>query len=151
AFLGLAEIRLKQNRTDEAVNLLNRLNLLSTVPFENLLPSARVLSAAGHPAEAAEFLKLRIQAVPWDSESRLELGRVQMALGSQQAAGDTLQQVVGSSQAPYAVRSQAAREQGTIGRPPAATTGSRELDLLSGKVPLTPEAADAPYFFAARV
>jgi thioredoxin-like negative regulator of GroEL len=33
----------------------------------------------------------------------------------------------------------------------SGSTGTRELDLLSGRIRLTPEAADAPYFFAARI
>ena len=146
AFLGLAEIRLKQGRLDQAMDLLKRLNRLSTVPFEHLTASARVLSAGGRRAEAEEFLKLRIQAVPWDDEARLELAKIQPA-----AAAENLQRVVMSRQASYDIRAQAAREQAKTGPSQAASTGSRELDLLSGRIRITPDAADAPYFFPARI
>ncbi|HYR84478.1 MAG TPA: tetratricopeptide repeat protein [Terriglobia bacterium] len=146
SFLGLAEIRLKQGRLNEALDLLKRLNRVSAVPFEHLLASARVLSAGGHRAEAEEFLKLRIQAVPWDEEARLELAKIQPA-----AAAENLQRVVTSLQASYDIRAQAAREQAKAGPSQPASTGSRELDLLSGRVQMTPDAADAPYFFPARI
>jgi tetratricopeptide (TPR) repeat protein len=145
AFLGLAEIRLKQGRLDPAMDLLKRLNRVSMVPFENLLGSARVLSASGHRAEAEEFLKLRNQAVPWDEEARLELAK------SGASTADNLQRVVTTRQAPYDIRAQAAREQAKTGSAQAVLTGSRELDLLSGRIQLTPDTADAPYFFPARI
>jgi hypothetical protein len=105
-----------------------------------------VLSAGGRRAEAEEFLKLRIQAVPWDDEARLELAKIQPA-----AAAENLQRVVMSRQASYDIRAQAAREQAKTGPSQPASTGSRELDLLSGRIRITPDAADAPYFFPARI
>jgi len=151
AFLGLAEIRVKQGQLVEATDLLKRLNRLSPVAFENLLASARVLSQAGHPVEAEEFLKLRMQAVPWDDEARLELARVEIAVNRQRdLATENLQKVVSSRQAPYDIRTEAAREQAKSGVTPPGPTGSREMDLLSNRIRMTPDTADAPYFFAAR-
>jgi len=152
AFLGLAQIRLKQSRPDEATDLLKRLNRVAADPFDNLLASARVLSVGGRPAEAQDFLKLRVQAAPWDDEARLELARAQSALSQRDPAVETLQKVVLAGQAPYDIRTQAAQEQAKTGlQQGAGLTGSRELDLLSGRIRLTPDAADAPYFFAARM
>jgi cellulose synthase operon protein C len=149
AFLGLAEIRLKQGRASEAIDLLRRLNLLAVTPFENLLPSARVLSAADRSADAIAFLKLRLQAVPWDDEARLELAKAQMAANVESAtAVQNLQAVIRSRRARYDLRTDAARR--TRGAQ-TATAGSRELDLLSGLIPTTAAAAEMPYLFAARV
>src|SRR5439155_23455516 len=66
-------------------------------------------------------------------------------------AVEMLQQVVTSSRALYDIRTQAAREQSGSGRPQAGAAGSREMDLISGRIPITPEAAGAPFFFAARI
>src|SRR5262249_7741110 len=151
AFLGLAQIRLKQSRLNDAMELLRRLNRMSTTAFENLLESGRLLAKTGHPAEAQEFLKLRVQAVPWEDEARLELARTQLALRQQTQAAENLQRIVLSRHTAFDVRTEAAAEQGKAGSSPAATTGTRELDLLSGRVALTAASADATYFFAARL
>jgi tetratricopeptide (TPR) repeat protein len=150
AYLGLAEIRVKQGRLDQATDLLKTLNQISTTPFEQLLASARVFSESGHPREAQDFLKERVQAVPWDSEARLELAKTESALNRKDLASADLQKVVISREAPYDVRTQAAREQAKTGAG-GGTTGTREMDLLSNRVALTADSADAPFFFAARI
>jgi tetratricopeptide (TPR) repeat protein len=151
AFLGLAEIRVKQGQLTQAVELLRRLNRISAAPFEQLLASSRVLSVNGHPAEAEEFLRLRVQAVPWDSEARLELAKVLIASNRQRdAATQNLQTIVSSAATPYDIRTAAAREQGRARLASSGSTGSRELDVLSNRTPMTPANADALFFFAAR-
>ena len=150
AYLGLAEIRVKQGRLDQAAEVLRRLNRLSAVPFENLLASGRLFSDNGHPLEAQEFLQLRVQAAPWDHEARLELAKVEMALNRKDLAGSDLQKTLSAPEAPYDIRTQAAREEGKSSLAPAGSTGSREMDLLSNRIPMTAGNADAPFFFAAR-
>jgi tetratricopeptide (TPR) repeat protein len=150
AYLGLAEIRVKQGRLDQAADLLRTLNQFDAVPFEHLLASARVFSVSGHPLEAQKFLKTRVQAVPWDSEARLESAKVEAALNRRDLAGDNLAKVVVSREAPYDIRTSAAREQGKSRLAAGSPTGSRELDLLSNRIPMTVDNADAPFFFAAR-
>ena len=151
AFLGLAEIRVKQGQLTQAVELLRRLNRISAAPFEHLLASSRVLSGNGHPAEAEEFLRLRVQAVPWDSEARLELAKVLIASNRQRdVATQNLQTIVSSAASPYDIRTAAAREQARARIAASGSTGSRELDVLSNRTPMTPANADAPFFFAAR-
>jgi tetratricopeptide (TPR) repeat protein len=150
AYLGLAEIRVKQGRLDQAADLLKTVNQISAVPFEQLLASARVFSESGHPREAQEFLKERVQAVPWDSEARLQLAKTENALNRKDLASADLQKVVISREALYDIRTQAAREQAKAG-PAGGTTGTREMDLLSNRIPLTADSADAPFFFAARI
>ncbi len=151
AFMGLAQVRLKQSQVNDAAELLRRLNRMSAGAFDNLLESGRLLLKAGRQTEAQEFFKLRAQAVPWDDEARLELARTQVASSQQAAAAENLQRVVLSRQAAYDIRTQAAAEQSKAGSRPGGTAGSRELDLLSGRIPLTAASADAPYFFAARL
>jgi tetratricopeptide (TPR) repeat protein len=150
AFLGLAEIRVKQGQLSHSVELLRRLNRASAVPFEHLLASGRVLSGNGHPVEAEEFFRLRVQAVPWDGEARLDLAKVLLASNRQRdVAAQNLQMIVSSSVLPYDIRTAAAREEGRAGLT-GGSTGSRELDVLSNRTPMTPASADAPYYFAAR-
>jgi len=150
AFLGLGEIRVKQGQLSQAVELLRRLNRISTVPFEHLLASGRVLSGNAHPVEAEEFFRLRVQAVPWDGEARLELAKALLASNRQRdVAAHNLQTIVSSSVTPYDIRTAAAREEGRA-RLTGGSTGGRELDVLSNRTPMTPASADAPYFFAAR-
>jgi tetratricopeptide (TPR) repeat protein len=150
AYLGLAEIRVKQGRLDQARDLLNTLNQQAAVPFEQLLPSGRVFSINGHPREAEDFLKLRVQAAPWDHEARLELAKAEAALNQRDLAGSDLQKIVSAREAAYDVRTQAALEQRKNRLAPAGSSGSREMDLLSNRIPLTADNADSAFFFAAR-
>lgn len=137
-FLGLAEIRLEQNRLPEATQLLKRMTLVTGEPFENLMPAADLLLRFHHPEEAATFLSQRVQAAPWDFTARRKLAEVRndrMALKAIAADG----------QAPYADRVAAA--------PKAApgSYGSSELDLIARPGPISAAEAGQPYFFAARL
>jgi hypothetical protein len=129
---------------------MKRLNLLSLTPFDTLLSSARLLSINNHPMEAMEFLKMRVQAVPWDDEARLELAKIQFTANADLADATTsLHAIAASSRALYGTRTLAAREQGV--RSAAEAAGSAELDLLSKRLPLTPATADVPHFFQGRI
>jgi predicted Zn-dependent protease len=151
AYLGLAEIRVKQGRLDQARDLLNTLNQQAAAPFDQLLASARVFSVNGHPREASDFLKLRVQAAPWDHEARLELAKAEATLNQKDLAGNDLQKVGSAREAAYDIRTQAAREQVKNRLNPAGSTGSREMDLLSNRIPLTADNADSQFFFSARI
>jgi hypothetical protein len=88
--------------------------------------------------------------VPWDAEARLELVKALLASNRQRdVAAQNLQTIVSSSVTPYDIRTAAAREEGRA-RLTGGSTGSRELDVLSNRTPMTAASADAPYFFAAR-
>jgi hypothetical protein len=141
----------KQSRLDQAADLLRTLNQIDTTPFEHLLAAARLFSENGHPAEAQEFLKMRLQAAPWDDEARLESAKVEAALNQKNPARDDFQKIVASSNATYDLRTAAAREQGKNGLAATGSTASLEIDLLSNRIPLTAANADAPFFFAARI
>jgi hypothetical protein len=150
AVLGLAEIRLQEERPADAVDLLRRLERLSPEPFESLLASGRLLAEYDQPAAAREFLERRLSAVPWDGETRLELARPGIRAGDPTAARH-LDAVIRSGELPYDLRTAAAREQGAIQPAPVELAGSRELDLLTGRIPMTVANAGASGFFAARL
>lgn len=109
AFLGLAEVRLETSDAAGAMGLLRRVNLIAGEPFDNLMPAARLLLRFNHPAEAAEFLAMRLQAVPWDFDAKLATAR------SAPTAGNTLAAIGADPRAPYAIRADAA------GADPSAT------------------------------
>jgi tetratricopeptide (TPR) repeat protein len=129
-FLGLAEIRLAENKLDQALALLRRMTLVSGEPFENLAPAAALLEKTGHGKEAQEFRLARAKAAPWDAENRAALGDAAIAR---------------SPLAPYTARLTSAR------RTRGSGYGSAELDLAATGTPPAPAAAERPYFYAARL
>jgi hypothetical protein len=100
AFLGLAGVRLEQNNVAAALALLRRMNLIAGEPFENLMPSARLLESTAHAAEANEFVATRLRAVPWDFDARLMSARLTRVPATLAAIGR-------DPHAPYAVRAAA--------------------------------------------
>ncbi|HYL73650.1 MAG TPA: hypothetical protein VEU96_05565 [Bryobacteraceae bacterium] len=148
-FLGLAEIRLEQRNTSEAVKLLRRMTLVTGEPFENLSAAADLLSRTAHPAEAIDFLADRVQAAPWDLAAKSQLGHLR-ATGKDRDQGiQLLRAAAESNGAPYDVRASAARFLSEA-KAPALAIASVELNLLSGPSPIPPAAAEKPYFYRAR-
>ncbi len=139
ALLGLAGVRLEQNRLADAMVLLRRVTLTLGEPFENHRAAAQLLLDNNHAAEAMEFLSARVKAVPWDAESR------QMLAMAQKNEAD-LTAVASSLQSPYAARIAAAKALNKAG----VKLGSGELDLLAANQAEGP-AAEAPLFFEARL
>ena len=74
-FLGFAEIRLQESDLKSALALLRRMTLVAGGPFENLTNAAALLNKTGHSTEALEFLKQRVQAVPWDLDASEQLAQ----------------------------------------------------------------------------
>jgi tetratricopeptide (TPR) repeat protein len=144
-FLGLAEVKLQRNDTAQAVALLNRMALIVDDGFETLLPAAELLGKYGRTAEAVDFIRRRIKAVPWDSEARLQLART-LPSGSAERER-LLTAAVTNSQALYELRAEAARM--SAPHPIAGVSGS-ELALLSS-AGITPDAAAKPYQVEARI
>ncbi|MEZ5365778.1 MAG: hypothetical protein R2748_26470 [Bryobacterales bacterium] len=64
-FLGLAELRLRQQRLSEAQDLIRRMLRVSGAPFENHVAAAKLLLASDQPAMAAQLLSERTGAFPW--------------------------------------------------------------------------------------
>ena len=106
-FLGLAEVKLQRNDAAGALALLNRMALVADDPFDTLLPAAELLAKYAKTAEAADFLRRRIQAVPWDSDAKARLARTLPAGAAERA--QLLAAAINDSQAAYRVRADAAR------------------------------------------
>ena len=64
---------MQEGDTNGALTLLRRMALVAGEPFANLMDAAALLNKSGHPTEALEFLKQRVQAVPWDLDARAQL------------------------------------------------------------------------------
>ena len=144
-FLGLAEVQLQRNDAATALALLNRMALVVEDGFEALAPTAQLLARYGKPTEAADFLRRRVRAVPWDSAAKLQLART-LPPGSAERA-PLLSAVVSDALAPYRVRADAARLPAS--RTPAGLAGSELAILSSGGV--SPDAASKPYQVEARI
>jgi Tfp pilus assembly protein PilF len=129
-FLGLAEVKLQRGDAPAALALLNRMALVVDEGFDTLLPAARLLNQYGKTAEAADFLRRRVKAVPWDADARLQLG--------------LFESVIADAQAPYHLRAEAARKSS------AGVVPATELALLSTHS-VSPEAASKPYQLEARI
>jgi tetratricopeptide (TPR) repeat protein len=130
---------------------LHRLTLVGGEPFDSLAASGALLERLDHPAEALEFRRARVQAVPWDPAAQIALARVEIAAGQDRAeALERLRRIADSSAQRYAVRVEASRafasSGGRLGRQP-----SSELDWLRAPADMTPSTADQPMFVAARV
>ena len=150
-FLGLAEIRVQQGNLPAALELLRRLTLVVGEPFDHLAASGALLERLNRPAEALEFRRARVQAVPWDAEAHIALARAEIAAARDRAGAlDRLRRMAESPKERYAVRVEAARAfasaGGVLGRPPQT-----EIDWLRARSDLTPAAADRPMFVAARL
>ena len=111
-FLGLAEVKLQRNDAAGALALLNRMALVADDPFDTLLPAAELLAKYAKTADAADFLRRRIRAVPWDSDAKARLARTLPAGVAERA--QLLASAINDSQAAYRVRADAAR---TASRP----------------------------------
>lgn len=121
-FLGLAEVRLQENDTAAALALLNRMALVLPDGFDTLPRAAELLAQAGKSAEAAGFLRRRMQAAPWDSEARVQLARL-LPAGAERDR--LLAAAVDDSQAPYRVRADAAR---IAGKPLGTTDNPLDVE-----------------------
>jgi Flp pilus assembly protein TadD len=150
-FLGLAEIRVHQGNVPAALVLLRRLALVVGGPFEHLAASAALLERLNHPAEALEFRRARVQAVPWDADAHIALARAEIAAARNRAAAlERLGRIAESPKERYAVRVEAARAFASAGGR-RALPAQTEIDWLRSLPDLTPAAADRPMFVAARL
>ena len=139
ALLGLAGIRLEENRVPEALALLRRATLAVGEPFENHRSAAQLLLDNKRPAEAIEFLSAHEKAMPWDFDSRQMLAEAQN--------NEAELAIIASSQlAAYPTRVRAA----SALNKPGLKLGSGELDLLVANR-AEGSAAEAPLYFRARL
>ena len=153
-FLGLAELRLKQQQGDEALGLLRRMLLVAGEPFEHHKQAAALLMKMGRPSDAAEMLAERVEAAPWDREAQLDLARARRASGRGDNTVPSLIEVASAGESPYELRLDASRALAEIGYG-GQTLGSLELETVAGGVtavnvgPST--GAARPFFVTARL
>ncbi len=143
-FLGLAEVKLQRGDTATAVALLNRMSLVVEDGVETLPPAAELLAKYGKNAEAREFLRRRMKAVPWDSAAKVHLAGTLPSSDGERAR--LLAAAVNDSQARYPLRAEAARM--SAGQTPAAA--GTELAVLSS-ASVSPGAAAKPFQVEARI
>ncbi len=149
-FLGLAEIRLNSGNTNGALDMLNRLVLVVGGPFENLEAASALLEKTGHPAEATDYLRQLVRAIPWQAEFRLRLARAQIAAQKDsESARKDLGAIAAGSDATYALRAEAATA--LAGRGAEGKLGSEELQLLAAGGTIAQDRADKAFFTRARL
>lgn len=139
ALLGMAGIRLEENRIPDALALLRRVTLTVGEPFENHRSAAQLLIDNKQPTEAIEFLAARVKAVPWDSDSKELLAETQKDEAGMIAAAS-------SQQTAYTTRVRAA----IALNKQDVKLGSGELDLLASNH-AEGAAAEAPFYYHARL
>ena len=81
-FLGLAEIRLREEKVQEGTALLKRLTLVVGEPNENLDAAAALLEKTGHNGDAMPFLERLVAAQPWNFDARVRLGKIELWRGN---------------------------------------------------------------------
>ena len=128
--LGLAELRLRQGRVDEATGLIDRLLLNAAEPFSQHLPAGRLLLEPGGFAPAAALLEARLRAAPWDGEARLHWAQARAGAGQTAEASDALRAVASDPAVDYSTRAQAALSLRGLNAA-AGPLGSAELQRLA--------------------
>ena len=148
-YLALAEARLATADTPGALDLLHRFTLQADDFYAALDSAAALLTRTGHNAEALPFLTRLANGTPWDATARQRLGMAELAAGDKPAAAEALGKVAAAIDAPYAPRAESATALRDL--PGSHTFPSAELTLLASPGPITPQAADQPYFTYARL
>ena len=149
-FLGLAELRLRQQRLSDARDLIQRMLRVSGQPFEHHMAAADVLRANEQPAMAAQLLSERVRAYPWDGEARVKLAAAE--LENTPDAEPWKAALVAAGRDPrlaYATRVLAARELGAHGGSQAAL-GSGELELIASEASVGTDEAEREGYLHAR-
>ncbi len=144
-FLGLAEIRLREEKVQEGTALLKRLTLVVGEPNENLDAAAALLEKTGHNGDAMPFLERLVAAQPWNFDARVRLGKDRVATKHLEIeARDELRSLARDSNITYRLRADAAM--GTAGGAAAVENlGSDELDRLASSSQIS--AADVNHEF----
>jgi tetratricopeptide (TPR) repeat protein len=140
AYFGMAQVRIEQKRTDEALALVRDVTLSVGAPFENLAPAIDLLEKAGLNKNAADYAREWRTAEPWNQEAIWAVARTTQ----DKALLDSLRK---SERAVYSLRAQAAKALRDLNSP---ASGTAELDLLTHATISTQE-ANQPFFVLARL
>ncbi len=138
-FLDLAGTKLDQSDVPAAVKLLQRMTMIGSEGAESFLLAADLLISRNRP-EAVQFLKLRLEFVPWDMEAKRKLAQLEKN-------GSGLVQIAKATEATYQTRLEAADWLGKNAKQ-ALSSGSSELDQI-GAANIT--SAEQPYALALRI
>ncbi len=145
-FLGLAELRFEQNRSQDALALLRRMFLISGQPFEHHGAAAELLSRFDRHTDAVEILSERLLATPWDTDARLLKAQSQVQTEPGQQVAAALTELAAHEDTAYHIRTAAARELRGIDIVPA-NLGSDELNILAGRVTAGASPDAAPFLY----
>jgi tetratricopeptide (TPR) repeat protein len=147
-FLGLAAIDLDEGDTSGALELLNRMTLVSGNMDADRDAAAHLLEDRKKPAEAVPFLRSLAEDAPWNAGYRVRLGAALVAVNSADTeALGLLKTAAADPKGLYADRIAAARALKGHGAP---ESGSGELQLIAGTGCPTVLDAAKPFFVAAR-
>jgi tetratricopeptide (TPR) repeat protein len=148
-FLGLAAIDLDEKNAAAAVQLLQRLTLVSSDPYTDTDSAASLLERRGQFSQAIQFLQPLAEAFPWEPGYKVRLAVAQLKVDPHaQAALGVLAAVAADQKAKYADRLNAAIA--LNGHGAGTSLGSGELDLLSHAGCPSADDADKPFFVEAR-
>jgi hypothetical protein len=140
AYFGMAQVRIDQKRTDEALALLRDVTLTVDMPFQNLSPAIELLEKAGLVKNAADYAHEWRTAEPWNPEAVWAVARTT-------EDKSLLDAVRNLNTAEYGLRAEAAR---TLRVLKAPANGTSELDLLTHAT-ISPQEAEQPFFVLARL
>jgi tetratricopeptide (TPR) repeat protein len=142
-FLGLADVRLRQKNTTDAVRILRRMALVAEDAFDTLLPATDLLERCGQSGEAAEFIERRARSTPWDADAKIRAAAVRPAA----ERNALLMSVLTDGQTGYATRVKAADNlHSTV---PSVVAGTELALVASGSV--DPKAAQKPFYVESRL
>ena len=148
-FLGLAAIDLDENKTEDAVQLLKRLLLVSDNIYPDMDAAARLLEDRKKPAEALQILRPLSDDSPWNSEYKVRLGRAMLAINPRDNnAVAMLNSILADPKAAYKDRVASAE---SLRRQSLPANVSEELKLLAQSGCPSPESASKPLFIQARI
>ena len=149
SFLGLAELRLRQQRPAEARDLIQRMLRVSGQPFEHHGAAADLLLVHDQAAIAVQLLGERARAYPWDGEARVKQAAAEIASAAEpEARKAALAEAARDPRRAYATRVAAARALGQSSGS-EATLGSGELELIARSgIPAAAEAQRPGYLHA---
>ena len=138
-YLDLAGTKLEQSDVAGALTLLRRMTMVSSDGAESYSLAADLLISRNRP-EAAQFLKSRLDFVPWDMEAKRKLAQLEKN-------GVGLVQIAKNTEATYQTRLEAADWLGKNAKQ-VLSSASSELDQIAAA---NITAAEQPYALALRI
>jgi hypothetical protein len=150
-FLGLAAIHLDSGDVPGAMQLLQRMVLVSNDQYKDMDSAASLLEERHHSAEALQFLRPLAQSSPWAAGYKVRVAKAMLAVTPQSPqALAMLQSVAADANAEYAQRLAAAEALKGHAQP-GGFGSAAELELLAQPGCPTAQQASQPMFIEARL